>query len=431
MPHAHILSNSLIGGGSMNPDKLSLDLQFATDKTLTARKGPTPVFTRSSTATYIGSDGLIQSSAINSPRFEHDPSTLACKGLLIEEQRTNMVSYSSQFENSTGWNQTRAIVTANQTTSPSGSSDADLITAQNSQYGGILRRATNPTYATNTTYTMSVYAKAGTHSYIGFRLSDESIPIGGLYPYFTLSGAGSATYFTPLGGSILSASCTSVGNGWYRCVLVYTTALTSTGGTTDIAITTSTGNTANTPAGTETVYLWGAQIELGAFPTSYIPTTTGTLTRSADICSITGSNFTSFYNQTEGTMFVNGYTPADTARTMLAVDDNTANQMIRLRGETTDPYFRVVNGGTEFVALDSGTISANTSFKFAGTYLANNFSAVVNNGTVVTDTSGTVPTVDRMRIGQGQSGNIMCGCLASVKYYKKKLSDAKIKIITT
>jgi hypothetical protein len=67
------LSSSLVGGsGSINPDGLSLDLQFAADKTLTARRGPTPAFTRGSTATFVGSNGLIQSAAINIPRFDHD-----------------------------------------------------------------------------------------------------------------------------------------------------------------------------------------------------------------------------------------------------------------------------------------------------------------------------------------------------------------------
>ena len=104
MPHAHILSNSLVGGGSMNPDKLSLDLNFAVDKTLTARKGPTPTFTRGSTATFIGSNGLIQSSSIDGPRFDHDPITLACKGLLIEESRFNLI-----FPSDTLTTQTRTV----------------------------------------------------------------------------------------------------------------------------------------------------------------------------------------------------------------------------------------------------------------------------------------------------------------------------------
>jgi hypothetical protein len=100
----YVLGNMLNGAGGLNPDGLSLDLQFATDKTLTARKGPTPVFTRASTATFIGSNGLIQSAAINEARFDHNPVTLACKGLLIEESRTNLV-----FPSATLTTQTRTV----------------------------------------------------------------------------------------------------------------------------------------------------------------------------------------------------------------------------------------------------------------------------------------------------------------------------------
>ena len=85
-------------------DGLALSLPFAETKSLTARVGPTPTFTRASTATFIGSDGLIQTAAINTPRFEHDPVTLQCRGLLIEAGRTNLV-----FPSATLTTQTRTV----------------------------------------------------------------------------------------------------------------------------------------------------------------------------------------------------------------------------------------------------------------------------------------------------------------------------------
>jgi len=97
------LSSSLVGSAVSNPDKLALDLQFAADKTLTARKGPTPAFTRGSSGRFVGSNGLIQSAGNNVARFDHDPVTLACKGLLIEESRTNVALYSGALVIGTGW----------------------------------------------------------------------------------------------------------------------------------------------------------------------------------------------------------------------------------------------------------------------------------------------------------------------------------------
>ena len=88
-------------------DQLALDLPLAETKSITARVGPTPVFTRSSTATFIGSNGLIQSAAINEPRFEHDPLTGVCYGLLLEQSRTNLV-----FPSDTLTTQTRTVTAA-------------------------------------------------------------------------------------------------------------------------------------------------------------------------------------------------------------------------------------------------------------------------------------------------------------------------------
>jgi hypothetical protein len=183
--------------------------------------------------------------------------------------------------------------------------------------------------------------------------------------------------------------------------------------------------------GTETIFAWGAQLEAGAFPTSYIPTTTAALTRSADVCSITGSDFSGFYNQSEGTMLANAFTPASGDRSVLAADDNTANEMIRLRTEGTNPFFKVTDGGSDVVAIDAGTVTENTAFKLIGAYKVNDFASSINGGSAVTDTTGTIPTVDRMRIGAGQGGNTMCGCISAIRYFKKRLPDAKLQTLTS
>jgi hypothetical protein len=130
-------------------------------------------------------------------------------------------------------------------------------------------------------------------------------------------------------------------------------------------------------------------------------------------------------------MLTNAFTPASGDRTVLAADDNTANEMIRLRTEGTNPFFKVTDGGSELVAIDAGTVSANTSFKLIGAYKLDDFASSINGGAAGTDTSGTTPTVDRMRIGAGQGGNTMCGCVAAIRYYKKRLPNAKLVTLTT
>jgi hypothetical protein len=195
---------------------------------------------------------------------------------LIRYAPENLLTRSQDFEQASGWNQgSFAAITANQIASPSGVVDADLITARNVSYGGLVRKTDPPTYIARTTYTMSVYAKAGTHQFVALRASGDCALLGGnIYSVFTLSGAGSATAPTPISGTINSVSCVSVGDGWYRCTLVYTTGSTAPSSTTDIAICQSNGNVSFTPTGTETVYIWGAQLERHSSARAYIPTTT-------------------------------------------------------------------------------------------------------------------------------------------------------------
>ena len=417
----YALGNMLNGAGGLNADGLSLDLQFAADKTLTARKGPTPVFTRASTATFVGSDGLIQSAAINAARFDHDPITLACKGLLIEESRTNLTLQSEDFSN--GWATTRASISVNQTASPTGATTADKLITDTSVSNSHRVDKVSVSLSLNTVYTFSVYAKAGEYSGLALGVGAA---VSQLVDY-SLTGAGSVTR-TSAGAS---GTIQQLSNGWYRCTCTFTSDLALASHRACVFIGQSGTVFFYTGDGTSSISIWGAQLEAGSFPTSYIPTTTASLARSADVCSIKGSDFTSFYNQAEGAFLINAGTPASGDRTVVAVDDNTANEMTRLRTEAANPFFKVTDGGSEVAAIDAGTIVSNTAFKLAGAYKLNDFAASINGGAPVTDSVGTIPTVDRMRIGAGQSGNTMCGCVASIRYFKKRLLDAKLQSLTT
>jgi hypothetical protein len=405
------LGNMLSRGGALNPDGLALDLQFAADKTLTARRGPTPTFTRASTATFVGSNGLIQSAAINQARFDHNPTTLASRGLLIEESRTNERTYSEDFSQAT-YGKTGVTISSVSDTSPSGGATIQKLledTSTGAHGFDFLNAQTG-------TQTFSIFLKAAGRQWS--RLTANSV-----VTWFNLQNGVIGTV-----GVGHTALITNFGNGWYRCSVSFNAALSNT-----IQIRAATGDTnlTYTGDGASGIFAWGAQLEAGSFPTSYIPTTTASVVRSADVCSITGSAFSGFYNQSEGTMLANAFTPASGDRTVLAADDNTANEMIRLRTEGTNPFFKVTDGGSDVVAIDAGTVTANTAFKLIGAYKVNDFASSINGGSAVTDTTGTIPTVDRMRIGAGQGGNTMCGCISAIRYFKKRLPDAKLQSLTT
>jgi hypothetical protein len=406
----YVLGNMLNGGG-INPDGLSLDLQFAADKTLTARRGPTPVFTRGSTGTFVGSNGLIQTAAIDIPRFDHDPVTLACRGLLIEEGRTNLYQQSEVF-NDSFWTKTRSSISSNATTAPDGTLTADKLvedtTASNTHT--IQSTVTPPA----TAHTLSVFAKKGERTWIVLRL-------GGTNTFFNLDDG------TIAAGSVNSPTITNFGNGWYRC------AVTSSLGTQgQFWLATNSTTTSYTGDGTSGLFIWGAQLEAGSFPTSYIPTTTGTLARGADVCSITGADFTGIYNAIEGAFLSNSSQPFITVANALvyAADNGSDSGRFNLRHQTSFAVSQL--GGVTQSIIDLSDPTANAVSKIAYAYANANYGAA-RNGTLGASTPNlAVPTVNRIFIGSKghNSSEYLNGHIAAIRYYKKRLPNAKLQALT-
>ena len=218
-------------------------------------------FSRASTATFHGSNGLLQTAAINALRVQYNPVTLAFNGLLIESAATNLMLQSETFDNAS-WTKTNATATANSVASPTGLTTADTITA--SAVNGSFKQSFSSTNAT--VYTWSCYAKAGTSSTIQISCQASTAVF---VASFNLSTGVSATV-SGTGTSTISA----VGNGWYRCTATATATATNTGYFEIIV-----------PTNGQTAYLYGAQLETGSSATSYITTTTATVTRSADVIS--------------------------------------------------------------------------------------------------------------------------------------------------
>ena len=409
----------LNGAGGLNPDGLALDLQFAADKTLTARKGPTPVFTRGSTGTFVGSDGLIQSAAINTPRFDHT-SAGVCRGLLIEESRTNLLQRSEDF-NDAYWTKTGSSISSDSTTSPSGSVDADKIVEDTSN--GAHGFSVNPTITSGIAYTLSFYAKAGERSWVRATVTNS-----GVSTFFDLANGVLGNV-----GAGVTASIQDVGNGWYRCIATMTSA--STAGNVNIRIQTANGQTTYTGDDASGAFFWGAQLEAGSFPTSYIPTTTGALARSADVCSITGGDFNNFYNQSEGSFACNYSIPAGfTGNRYAASIEDTVG------GTQNGFIFRNTNSASSFIAGGGyvSTIGATTTTvdKHILAYSGLSEFVYVKNSVVGTTTgSGTRdPSLPiRMSIGslEGANAFTLCGHIAAIRYYRKRLPNSKLVALTT
>jgi hypothetical protein len=418
------LGNMLGGAGALNADKLSLDLQFAADKTLTARKGPTPTFTRASTATFVGSNGLIQSAAINAARFDHDPVTLACKGLLIEESRTNFILNSDLYSTSTPTNITATTITG---TSVTGSSQIRELSLTAS--GALTGVQANLTGTGTGTKTLSVFIKKPTSNaapYFTIGFASSALVYAGIQ--LTMSGSAPVISVTSTSNTfaVVSSSLETFSNDWYRVSVVvsgtaancFPTMYPSNAiwdGTSDIRQTLI-------ASGTNLIYIFGAQLEAGSFPTSYIPTVASSVVRSADVCSITGASFTSFYNQSEGTVIVNGDSAGASGSRWCGTGPIRA---FELYGKTSLVYFE--SSGVSENTI--GAISLPTKFGLA--CKLNDFQGVRNGTLGGADTNATMPSPTTFHIGNllGAS-SWLNGCIVSIRYYRKRLTNAKLQSLT-
>ena len=420
----YALGNMLNGAGGLNADGLSLDLQFATDKALTARKGPTPVFTRASTATFVGSNGLIQSAAINAARFDHDPvSPFACKGLLIEESRTNLIIQSEDF--SIAWTTARASISVNQTASPTGATTADKLITDTSVSNNHRVDKVSVSLSLNTVYTFSVYAKAGEYSGLALGVG---IAVSQLVDY-SLTGAGSVTR-TSAGAS---GTIQRLSDGWYRCTCTFTSDLASGSHRACVFIGQSGTVFTYTGDGTSSISIWGAQLEAGAFPTSYIPTVAASVVRSADVCSITGTDFNTVYNESEHTLFAEASGMSHTGfPSYLSFDNSTAAEQSALAGYPSTNRVGCIesDGGSTFAAvLINVTLGQNN--KMAAAMKLNSFQLSLNGALGTEDTSGTMSTATSLKIGRNWQSVVLSGTYKQVKVFKKRLPNAKLQTLTT
>jgi hypothetical protein len=403
----------------------SLDLRFADNKSLAdAVTGASLVtFTRASTGTFVNSAGVLQTAATDVPRFDHNPTTGESLGLLVEEARTNLCLQSENF--STTWTTFRASVSANATAAPDGNTTADKIvedtTATNSH--GVQQASIS--FTSGTSYTFSVYVKAAERANIRFTLPAAAFT-SALAAQFNLALATTTT-----ASSGVTATITELQNNWYRCTM--TAAATATAsGTVGLQMgENSTSTTVNyTGNGTSGLFLWGAQLEAGAFPTSYIATTGATATRAADVVSITGSAFSSWYNAPEGTIFHQGATPA--LANFFSIDDGTVNNRITsYLPAATAPGFFVATGGVAQANIFSSTITAGSTFAQANSYKAANFAIAVNGGTVGTSSSGSIPIVNKMVIGANVfAGAYVNGTIRRLVFWPQRLPNPTLQSIT-
>ena len=361
----------------------------------------------------------LQTAASGEARFDHDPLTGESLGFLIEEQRTNLVTYSEDFANA-AWTKSAASITGNTVVAPDGTLTADKLvenTATSRHYV-----TANTTLTANAVYTLSIYLKAGERTTAQLGNSSVANWTSSFYSRIDLAS-----------GTITSGTGTiqSVGNGWYRVSVTGTFGPSNASGGMILDIGTVAGYTGDGYSG---IYIWGAQLEAGAFPTSYIPTVASQVTRAADAASMTGTNFSSWYNAAEGTVYFDGGILSDYSTgfpVLYSINDTTSNNNIQPAinsgGNVINVEMKVANSVVAgfYPAYTSGFTKLSFAYKFNDVNYAKDGTA----GT--TDTSATIPVVSQLNIGVNHGGgNSLNGTIRKIAYYPKRLSDATLQALT-
>jgi len=345
----------------------------------------------------------------NQPRFDCNPTTGESLGLLIEEQRTNLVTNSGTMSN---WSKVQ-ITYSSEGIAPDGTFTAQKVIATN----------TLPTAYTGVSgaNTISIYAKAAGKNWLAL---------------INTSGSNFAAWFNIATGTIgtvisgYTATITPVGNGWYRC------ALTATSGSFSFhqwAMTDADNSQSVTVNSVNGIFVWGAQAEAGLFATSYIATTSASATRTADTPIITGNNLTSWYSNNIGTIYASISVPSS-----LTVFSNSAATLFSMgSGRVTT---RIINTGNAAAVLDqigglvstSNSVTLNAENRTATSFSQGNYSICLNNGTVVSNTSTTVvQPATQLAIGFDAYDNRPNTSIKKIAYYPSVLTNAQLQALTS
>ena len=361
------------------------------------------------------------SAAYHGPRLDYDPVTLASKGMLVEEFRTNLLLQSSAFD-SADWFLANATAPPNvaATLAPDGTNTANKLAEDTGTGVHRVLPIGALTVVSGTTYSYSVYAKAAERTKI--YITDNVIQ-GATFDL-------SAGTVSGLGSGVTAPPPVPVGNGWYRCVI--TRASSNTAGRICIFLVDGAGSTSYAGVSGNGVYLWGAQVEVGAFATSYIPTGASAVDRNADVANVSTQAFP--YSANEGTLLAY----ADWTNAAVAT---LIYQRIAMMGSPGDPYARSIQRqdtsatgvGLFYRGMFTGVniATSGNSAKIGLAWSSTGGSGSVN-GSAASSLTGTPTSSDGLpinilRIGNANDGTFFNGHIRSISYVPKRLTNLELQ----
>jgi hypothetical protein len=390
-------------------------------------QSPSVFTSRASSGTYVGGNGLIQTATTNEARYDHDPISLIGKGLLLEEARTNVVTWSQDFSQADWTKNASTVVT----------------TAVASPIQGVNYQKIEATSANTTVGITSVAVTAATQQRA---VSFFAQPLGNISRVLVVVQGADARINVNLADGTFTTNAAATGStvavSGQRFSVSTPTLTNATGvrfflkqtGDTDT-------DTPTTIAIGEGLYLIGAQMEVGAFPTSYIPTTTATVTRAADIStSVATSVFeSSWYNATSSSVFAEWKTlassmPSGSAQWLAEFSNGTTSDrqsLFQIQAANALISQNSFFGGAGAGRLDAGGPYVNTNSKVASSYAALDRALVANGGSIASSTAGVLPIgINQVNIGSSLGTAPLNGHIRRLTYWPTRLGNEVLQRIT-
>ena len=371
-------------------------------------------FTRASTATYVDSDGLIKTAKQGEARIDYTDNTDG--HLLLEPSRSNLLLRSEDF--TTSWSRVNSSITANQITAPDGTQTADLF-QENTATGSHDIRQNKSGLTTGVSYTYSIFVK----EYLAGNTRRIAFYIGGV----NSSGTFDFSTETLTSSTFDRAEVVKYENGWYRLIISDIT----TGTTFNNIIILDNGSVASyTGDGTSGFYIWGAQLEQGSYPTSYIPTEGSAVTRLADVCN--GAGNSDIFNDSEGVLYAEMSSLSLSGYRALSLSDGTSSNRVQiwLWNDGTIFTYVVAQGSTSYSRFDS--VDATNMNKISISYKQNQFNTFINGIKTHSDTLGNTPTgLNNLKFSDIDGSALLLGKIKEIKVYNTALSDSELETLTT
>jgi len=387
---------------------------------------------RASTGTYYNSVGTLETALSGVKRINYPQDGSTDFGLFIEAAATNICLQSQNV--STTWTNLNTTDDINTSGTPAGDSTSGQIVVDTATAAHAIEQTF--TGSTSADFCASVFAKQGDHTDIYLRLSDTvdtdyidiivDLSDGSILQAATATGTNSAV----TGGGV-----ETLANGWYR---IWVSGICdSTTAAHKLVVGISQGTTISYLGnGTDSIFVWGAQLEQNSFPTSYIATTTVSVTRAADVATLDLTSV-SWFSATTGSLYVDFKRDINVdglTTNIVSLNDTTANEVIKIsQGSTTASNITgdIIDGGVSQFSVAVNDASINVRKKAAMAWQLNSSAIAVDGSTPTTDTSCTLPTVTDLQIGAGVSAtNSFYGIIRTLVYYDTRLANATLTAFT-